>query len=138
MFIASNCGCLKGSFLHLRKTASELLSMMLELLSTAEPLYLEYLFAFTLAAAACFAGSYRARQIPYADTRRGRAASSSCGFRGLRRTAKSRSAPSISAIENPLRCRQRRFFRARGGVNFRVLRGLKKRWYVPVATLTAC
>ena len=50
--------------------------MMLEVLSTAEPLYLEYLFAFTLAAAACFAGSYRARQIPYADTRRGRAASS--------------------------------------------------------------
>ena len=37
--------------------------MMPEVLSTAEPLYLEYLFAFTLVAAACFAGSYRATAI---------------------------------------------------------------------------
>jgi hypothetical protein len=44
---------------------------MPELFSTAEPFYLGYLLAFALAAAACFAGSYRVRQVPYADTRRG-------------------------------------------------------------------
>ena len=44
---------------------------MIQSFPSAHPTYVGYLLAFTLAAAACFAGAYRARQIPYAGTRRG-------------------------------------------------------------------